>query len=741
MSTAELLFADLILELGCEELPAASLTSLATALRDGVLARLEKAGIDHDAKGSKALWTPRRLCVMVPGIALKQPDQAQERRGPAVHSGVDADGQPTRALQGFAKSCGVEWDQLERLATDKGEWFVHRQIKPGAQTAEVLPTLLAEAVNSLPLPKPMRWGSGDKVFLRPVHWLLALLGENVLDLELFGHQAGRITYGHRFHAPAAIEIGSPGDYAPALLAAQVQVDPCERRLRIHEDVLRAAEETGGGARIPEALLDEVMNLTEWPSAIGCSIPAEYMRLPDSVIVTTIETHQRFFPVVDDTGKLLPAFIGVANLVSTDPAQIKQGYERVVRPRLADAAFFYDKDLQTPLQNNLDDLERVTYQAQLGSVLDKTERVVDLARAIAAEIGADAAAAAQAARLAKCDLMSLMVGEFPELQGEMGATYALAQGQPKEVAQALDEVYAPRQSGSPIAASELGRVLAIAERVDTLVGIFAVGMKPTGSKDPFALRRAALGLARTLIEGEIALDLRAVLVVATANFAMFQADALRADLAERWYADAPPVSKDKSKPKPKPLAGPVDPRSLVSDPAAHVLDLYDFILDRTRAYYLDNGITADVFEAVAARRPHDLLDLDRRLKAVLAFKALPACQSLAAANKRISNLLRKALEGGAAVSEQIDSALFEQDSERELAAAVAEAQRQAEPMFAEQRYIEGLTELAELQVPVDAYFEAVMVMADDPAVRANRLGQLQQLQALFLRAADVSLLAG
>ncbi len=728
--------ADLLFELGCEELPAAGLTDLASALRDGLLARLEKAGIEHRGADSQALWTPRRLTVLVPGIALQQPDQASERRGPAVQAGLDGDGKPTRALEGFARSCGVEWNELERLATDKGEWFVHRQIKPGARSAEVLPELISDAVEGLPLPKPMRWGDRDQGFLRPVHWVVALLGNEVLEVELFGHKAGRTTYGHRFHAPAAIELDSPERYASALLDAQVQVDPCQRRVQIREQVLAAAKQAGGNARIDDGLLDEVMNLTEWPSAISCAIPDEYMRLPDAVIVTTIETHQRFFPVVDGDGKLLPAFVGVANLVSRDPAQIKLGYERVVRPRLADAAFFYDQDLKTPLQNNLDDLERVTYQAQLGSMLDKTERVVGLAQAIAAEIGADADAAAQAARLAKCDLMSLMVGEFPELQGSMGRTYALAQGQPEAVAMALDEVYAPRQAGAAIAASSLGQVLAIAERLDTLVGIFAVGMKPTGSKDPFALRRAALGLARTLIEGGLPLDLRAALAVATGNFARFDADGLHAELTARWQ-DGVPLSVD----KPKRATGKVEVQDLVTDPVGHVLELYEFILDRTRAYYLDSGITADVFEAVASRRPHDLLDLDRRLKAVLAFKALPACQSLAAANKRISNLLRKAAEGDEAVAEQIDAQLFEHPAEHDLAMALSQASAKAEPLFAEQRYVEGLTELAALQAPVDAYFDAVMVMADDLALRANRLGQLRQLQALFLRTADVSLLVG
>lgn len=718
MSTADLLF-----ELGCEELPAAGLSGLAQGLRDGLLARLQKAGIGFAAESSIALWTPRRLTVKVAGIALKQPDQQSERRGPAVSAGLDGAGQPSRALLGFAQSCGVEWTALERIGSDKGEWFVHRQLRPGADTRELLPALIAEAVAALPLPKPMRWGSREQGFLRPVHWVVALFGNEVLELELFGHRAGRTSYGHRFHQPGAIEIGAVADYEGLLEQAKVLVDPCRRRQRIRAQVEAAASALGGSARLPEDLLDEVMNLTEWPVAIGCELPADFMRLPDAVIIATIETHQRFFPVVGADGVLLPAFIGVANLASRDPAQIQLGYQRVVRPRLADAAFFYDQDLKTPLQNHLDDLDRVTYQAKLGSVLAKTERVIALARAIAPAAGVDPELAAAAARLAKCDLMSLMVGEFPELQGSMGRTYALAQGQPAAVADALDEVYAPRHAGAPIAASAVGRVLAVAERLDTLAGIFAVGLKPTGSKDPFALRRAALGLARTLIEGGIRLDLVQALERAVT--------AIPPQDVRDWIAKLVGRSTDDTD-----LLHKLADRLL----APAVDELYAFILDRTRAYYLDAGISADVFEAVAARRPHDLLDFDRRLKAVLAFKALPECASLAAANKRSGNLLRKAVEAGEPIAEAIDPALFEGEAEAALAAALSQAEAATAPLLQAQDYVAALSRLAALQAPVDAFFESVMVMAEDPARRANRLGLLARLQALFLHTADVSALS-
>jgi glycyl-tRNA synthetase beta chain len=447
---------------------------------------------------------------------------------------------------------------------------------------------------------------------------------------------------------------------------------------------------------------------------------------DAVIVTTIETHQRFFPVLDAAGKLTPYFVGVANIESRDPDEIRKGYERVVRPRLSDAAFFFDQDLKQPLAEHVEALKTVTYQQKLGSLYDKTSRVIALARAVAPAVGVDPGLAEAAARLSKADLLTRMVGEFPELQGQMGRTYALAQGQPQAVADALDEIYWPRQAGAPIAASPLGRVLAIAERLDTLAGIFAVGLKPTGNKDPFALRRAALGLARTLIEGCIRLDLPQILEQAVLGVPAQSLKDYLGKIASAVFFDNAMVGK------------------LVDQlTAPAVNELYEFILERTRGWYTDAGITGDVFEAVAARRPHDLVDFDRRLKAVLAFKQLSACQSLAAANKRIRNILRKAGESGIDVAAlgPVESDRLHHDAEKALYVAIGDAERDSAPRFAAGEYIDGLTRLAALQAPVDAFFDGVMVMADDEAVRNNRLALLERLSQLFLQTADVSLLAG
>lgn len=717
--------ADLLVELLCEELPAKAVANLARGLADGLRERLAKAGIAHADDGLRVLWTPRRIAVLIPALALAQPEQTLERRGPALAAGKGADGQPSKALLGFAQSCGVSVEQLSTLETDKGAWYVHRSVKPGALTADVLPALVQEAILALPLGKPMRWSDHDFAFLRPVHGLILLLGEAVLPAAVYGVSSGRRTRGHRFHHPEDLAIARPADYIAALTAAKVIVDPDARRARVRAEVVAAAAAQGGQAHLPDDLVDEVSNLTEWPCAIACSIPSEFMRLPEAVIVTTIETHQRFFPVLDAAGKLQAAFIGVANIQSRDPNEIRKGYERVVRPRLSDAAFFFDQDLKQALAEHLASLKTVTYQQKLGSVYDKTERVMALARVIAPAVGVDPELAVRAAELAKADLMTRMVGEFPELQGQMGRTYALAQGLPSALADALDEVYAPRQAGAAIAASPLGRVLALAERLDTLAGIFAVGLKPTGNKDPFALRRAALGLARTLIEGGIHLDLpqvleRAVLGIPAQSLkdylskianAVFHDDNLLGKLADRLCAPA-------------------------------VNELYEFILERTRAYYLDAGITADVFEAVAARRPHDLVDFDRRLKAVLAFKQLPACQSLAAANKRIRNILRKAQESGIEVVSlpQVAPSLFSHPAEQALWQAIDQAESGSAPHFAAGDYVAGLSLLASLESPVNAYFEGVMVMAEDVAVRNNRLAVLERLSTLFLRTADISLLA-
>ncbi len=716
--------ADLLVELLCEELPAKALAELATSLRDGLSDRLQKAGVAHDGDAAQALWTPRRIAALIPGVALQAPEQQIERRGPALAAGTGPDGAPSKALVGFAQSCGVTVDALEKLETDKGAWFVYRTRKPGALTADVLPAIVRESLESLPQGKPMRWADNDFAFLRPVHGLVVLLGEMVVPAEAYGVKSGRRTRGHRFHHPEELSIARPADYLSALEAAWVLVDPAVRRERVRARVAEAATAAGGSARMPADLVEEVSNLTEWPCPIACTIPADFMRLPEAVIVTTIETHQRFFPVLDASGHLMPVFIGVANIESRDPAEIRKGYERVVRPRLSDAAFFFDQDLKQPLAEHVEGLKAVTYQQKLGTLYDKTTRVIALARRIAPAVGVDPAQAEAAARLSRADLLSRVVGEFPELQGQMGRAYALAQGQPEAIAIALDEVYAPRQSGAPIAASPLGRALAIAERLDTLAGIFAVGLKPTGNKDPFALRRAALGLARTLIESGIRLDLPQVLEAAIIGVPAQSLKDYLGKIANQAFDSG--------------LLG-----KLADQLTAPAVDeLYEFILERTRAYYLDAGITSDVFEAVAARRPHDLVDFDQRLKAVLAFKALPACAGLAAANKRIRNILRKAGESGIDIAAlpPVDAARLHHDAEHSLNSALQAAESAVLPRFGAGDYVEGLSRLAELHAPVDAFFEGVMVMAEDEAVRNTRLALLDRLSALFLRVADVSLLA-
>ncbi len=690
---------NLLIELGCEELPAQGLTELAGQFRDGIRAGLKKRGLSFS--NVAALWTPRRLAVQVFDLAAEQAAQQTERRGPALAAALDNAGVPSKALLGFAASCGVTVEALEKLETDKGSWFVHRASVPGRATTALIPEVLAEALAGLAIAKPMRWGDSTEAFLRPVHWLVVLADADVVPCVAFGIHSGRMSYGHRFLAPAAIELAHADAYAAALLAAKVQTDAAARAQIVRDGVQALALELGGRAEIRASLLDEVVNLTEWPVPILCAIPPEFMRLPAATIVTTIEVHQRYFPIYSlSDNALLPAFIGVANIDSLDPREIRKGYERVVRPRLADADFFYQQDLKTPLAQLQESLKAVTFQAKLGSVWEKCLRVAALARQLAPAFGVRVEIAERAALLAKCDLMSRMVGEFPELQGEMGKTYALAQAESSEVAISLDEVYCPRASGAPIAASALGKLLAVAERLDTLAGIFAAGLKPTGNKDAFALRRAALGLARTLIEGEIQLDL-----VQAIQFAVAQLPA--------GVAAKPELSDE----------------------------LYGFVLERLRAYYQERGIESLLIDAVVERKPIDLLDFDLRLRACQAFRALPESAALVAANKRIRNILRKldSAEAEAVQLSTINPALFENDAEHALDAAVQGASQDSTPLVQAQRYVEALTRLAALRAPVDQYFDAVMVMAESPDVRRNRLASLKRLSELFLKVADVSVL--
>ena len=717
----------LLIELGTEELPVKALPGLAQALFDGVITGLEKRGIAMQRGDAKPLFSPRRLAVLLPGVATRQAEQSSEVLGPYLNIALDADGQPTRALQGFAAKNGIDWTALERTTDAKGERFVHRSVRAGSDTAELLPEILLEAIAAMPIPKPMRWGAHEHAFARPLHWLVLLLGDAVVPASLFGIASGRESRGHRFHHPDAISIARATDYVTALESAFVLVDPEQRRARIRQQVENAAAQCGGVARISDDNLEQVVALVEWPAPVTCSFEQEFLAVPQEALIETMEINQKFFPVLTASGALTEHFIGIANIESKDVSKVRAGYERVIRPRFADAKFFFDEDLKQGLQAMGDGLKTVTYQAKLGSVHDKVQRVAALAQGIATQVGVDPELARRAAELSKNDLQSRMVNEFPELQGIAGRHYALAGGEPEAIALAIDEAYRPRYSGDDIALSPLGKVLAIAERLDTLAGGFAAELKPTGNKDPFALRRNALGLARTMIESGVDLSLKRLLSHAE----------LLAFLA---------VSKQDYK-KYESLANELQDHDIPFDPEGFkkqyspkkegANDLYAFILDRLRGYYADKGVPATHFNAVAALQPASLYDFDRRLDAIGQFAALPEAEALAAANKRIGNILRK-VEGE--VSDAIDTAALVEPAETRLAEALLGVEAAANDALAERNYVTALKHLAQLRAPIDAFFDDVMVMAEDPRVRANRLALLKRIADRFLSVADISLLA-
>lgn len=702
----------LLIELGTEELPVKALPGLAQAFFDGIVAGLGKRGIAVQDDGAKPLSTPRRLAVLLPGVAEEQPEQAVETFGPYVNIALDAAGRPTKALEGFAAKAGVAWNALERASDAKGERFVHRSVKPGVRTAEVLPEVLAEAIAAMPIPKPMRWGDHDYGFARPVHWLVLLFGGEVVPAQLLGVVAGRDSRGHRFLHDAWVPLSAPGEYVAALEAASVLVDPDARRARIVAEVEVAARQAGGSARITGDNLEQTVALVEWPSAVLCSFEQAFLAVPQEALIETMEVNQKFFPVLDAGGRLTEHFVGIANIVSKDVEQVRKGYERVIRPRFADAKFFFDEDLKQGLEAMGEGLAGVTYQARLGSVADKVARVSSLAQAIAPQVGVDAALAKRAAELAKNDLQSRMVNEFPELQGIAGRHYAQAAGEDSEVALAIDEAYRPRFAGDDIAASGTGKVLAIAERLDTLAGGFAAGLKPTGNKDPFALRRNALGLARTIIESGFDLDLKGLLKEA------------RSQISYLGYRNVDPGSLDDD----AALAAHIE-----SVRAHDAEEMYDFILDRLKGYYADKSVPATHFNAVAELRPHSLYDFDRRIDAIGTFAQLPEAEALAAANKRIRNILRKA-EGE--VPGQVDDTLLSEPAELALAEAVAAAIDDTGAALAQRDYVSVLSGLAKLRPQVDAFFDQVLVNAEDPAVRGNRLALLKTLGERFGRVAAI-----
>ncbi|QTK47534.1 glycine--tRNA ligase subunit beta [Xanthomonas euvesicatoria] len=727
----------LLIELGTEELPVKALPGLAQAFFDGVLSGLEKRGVAVTRGDAKPLSTPRRLAVLLPGVATEQPEQRSEVLGPYLNIALDAEGQPTKALAGFAAKAGIDWTALERTSDAKGERFVHRAVTPGARTADLLPEILREAIAAMPIPKPMRWGAHEYAFARPVQWLVLLFGSEVIPAELLGVRGDRITRGHRFMHEGAVSLAAPGDYVDALRAAHVLVDPDARRARIVDEVQAAARQAGGSARISDDNLEQVVNLVEWPAAVLCSFERDFLAVPQEALIETMEINQKFFPVLDDGGTLTEQFIGIANIHSKDVAEVAKGYERVIRPRFADAKFFFDEDLKQGLQAMGEGLSSVTYQAKLGSVADKVARVTALAEAIAPQVGADPVQARRAAELAKNDLQSRMVNEFPELQGIAGRHYAKAAGEPSEISLAIDEAYQPRFAGDDIALSPLGKVLAIAERLDTLAGGFAAGLKPTGNKDPFALRRNALGLARTVIESGFDLDLRDILFkasIAVWSHIKFGPKALESITINHCATNLDALSL---------FADMLQLNPLELQKILRVDEQFDFILDRLRGYYADKGVPATHFNAVAAlfsvtseavptptsvgahpgATHGSLYDFDRRIDAIGIFATLPEADALAAANKRIRNILRKA-EGE--IPGDIDTSLLREPAEQALAEAVEAAIGDTGDALHRHDYVAVLARLARLRPQVDAFFDGVMVNADDPQLRANRLALLKKL---------------
>jgi glycyl-tRNA synthetase beta chain len=689
---------DFLVEIGTEELPPKSLLTLATAFADGIAKGLDGAGLAHGVVERYA--TPRRLAVRVRRLIEQQPDRAIERRGPPLKAAFDAQGVPTQAALAFARSCGTEVAALEKLETPKGVWMVYRGTETGASTVSLLPAIVQAALDALPIAKRMRWGAGEAEFVRPVHWVLMIFGRDEVPCEILGVRSGNLTRGHRFMAPKAIRIASPGTYVGALhKRGRVMADIDERRETIRKGVAAVAAGLKGAAVIEDELLDEVTALVEWPVPLAGRFDAKFLELPAEVPIATMQDHQRYFPVRDADGRLMPWFITVSNIESSDPAQVIAGNERVVRPRLSDAAFFWASDRKHRLDSHREALKRVTFQTQLGSLYDKSGRVSALATDIAGSIGGDRALAGRAAGICKCDLLTSMVGEFPELQGLMGRYYAEHDGEASEVCAAMREQYLPRFAGDELPATRTGMAVAIADKLDTIVGIFATGQKPTGTRDPFGLRRAAGGLLRTAVERRLELDLPR-LIGSALTALPFNA------------------------------------------PDNTAREVYEYIFERLRAYYLEGdaglAITTEMFDAVLATRPVSPLDFDLRLRALAEFLRLPDAQSLAAANKRIANILRKA---PGPVGDTIDEDLLRDPAEQILGEQLVAVARMVEPKFRARQYPEALQDLAVLRGAVDQFFDSVMVMAEDPALRANRLALLKQLQSLFMHAADLSRLPG
>lgn len=683
---------NLLVEIGTEELPPKALAGLSRAFEQLFGEQLKQARLEFS--GIQRFATPRRIALLVSDLIEQQPDNNVLRFGPAVKAAYDDAGEPTRAASGFASSCGVEVSELSTAEKDGVEKLCFQKTESGQATTAILAELLSQALAQLPIPKRMRWGASREEFVRPVHWVALIFGSETVAAKVLGIDSGNKTYGHRFMHNEAIELGDAADYEETLEKEGKVIANFEtRKKQIREQVIAQGKEAGGSVMLDEDLLNEVTSLVEFPVALTGEFDESFLQLPPEALVLTLKSHQKCFCVEDSAGKLLPRFITVSNIVSKDPAQVVEGNERVIRPRLSDARFFFETDQQTRLEERTEKLQTLIFQDKLGTVYDKTQRVSKLAGWIAKQLGANVEHCQRAASLSKCDLLTQMVGEFADLQGLMGYYYGLHDGEDEEVARALYEQYQPRQAGAPVPETMTGAVLAIADKLDTMVAMFAIGQPPTGSKDPFALRRSAIGILRILVEKELDLDMQQCI---EASFETFSG----LDLPEK-------------------------PQNQV----------FDFLLERFRAWYSDEGIKATVFQSVLAVKPVSPLDFHHRIQAVNSFTKLEQAGALAAANKRVSNLLDKIKTSE--VPDAVSQDLLQEPAEQALAAAVDTKVSEVAPLFDGGNYTAGLQSLADLKAPVDTFFDEVLVMADDEALKDNRLALLARLRNLFLRAADIS----
>ncbi|WP_350313053.1 glycine--tRNA ligase subunit beta [Dickeya fangzhongdai] len=687
-----------LVEIGTEELPPKALRTLAEAFAANFTAELDTAGLGYQAVNWFA--APRRLALKVAGLSASQPDREVEKRGPAIAQAFDAEGKATKAAEGWARGCGITVEQAERLTTDKGEWLLFRAQVKGEAAQTLLPGMVSTALAKLPIPKLMHWGDKETQFVRPVHTVTLLLGDELVPGTVLGIDSARTIRGHRFMGEPEFTIDNADQYPQILLErGKVLADYEARKAKIKADAEAAARKIGGNADLSDSLLEEVTSLVEWPVVLTAKFEEKFLAVPAEALVYTMKGDQKYFPVYDNSGKLLPNFIFVANIESKDPQQIIAGNEKVVRPRLADAEFFFNTDRKKRLEDHLPRLETVLFQQQLGTLRDKTDRIAALAGWVAGQIGADVNHAERAGLLSKCDLMTNMVFEFTDTQGVMGMHYARHDGEAEDVAVALNEQYQPRFAGDELPSSPVACALAIADKMDTLAGIFGIGQHPKGDKDPFALRRAALGALRIIVEKRLPLDLQTL-----------------TEEAVRLYGDK---------------------LSTINAGNANVVDdVIEFMLGRFRAWYQEEGHSVDTIQAVLARRPTRPADFDARVKAVSHFRTLEQAAALAAANKRVSNILAKSTE---TLNDSVQAALLKENEEIQLATYVTALTSKLAPWFAEGRYQEALVELAQLRESVDNFFDKVMVNAEDQQVRINRLTLLNELRNLFLKVADISVL--